>query len=350
VQAADRELREFTTERSPEEMMREREAAILKQMEFDERLRKRAGIEDIGIGALKRAEEREKMYEREKERRENENFVARLSKLSMPNMYGKVMGGDYGTMYAQQAAENRASDMAFRDAQDKLRDAIEDKRRADAVGNLAGSKDAAQAIIAANRELAKFRVTSAMDMAKGEVSGIPSLIQAKETGRANLAKEAEDVRKNNIYERLQREQIGIQRAQLLATEAARKPEIIKLADELAGRKEYAGKSFPELLDIAIQFTGGYQTKMEALDLKRQEEIRKRIEKDQSIALLSIKIASEKDPAKKALLEREKADKLKAIADSVPQVGGGIAGNAPVTGAPTGGNTRMKFDAKGNPIP
>lgn len=333
VQEADRVLKEYTTERSPEDMMREREEATLKEMELAERLRKRAGIGDIGLGALKRAEEREKQYEAEKERREHENFIARLSKLSMPNMYGKVMGGEYGAMYAQQAAENRATDMAFREAQDKLRDAIDDKRRADAVGNLSASKEAAQAILQANRELAKFKVTSAIDMAKGEMQGIPSLIQAKETGRANLAKEAEDVRRNDIYERLQREQIGIQRAQLLATEAARKPEIIKLADELAGKKEYAGKSFPELLDIAIQFTGGYQTKMAGLEYKRAEEIRKLVEKDQSIGLLKIQIASEKDPAKKAKLEEEVAKKLKTIADSVPEVGGGIAGVATNAGAP-----------------
>jgi hypothetical protein len=350
AQAYDEALKEFTTERSPEEMMLERANTARKQMEIDKQLRKEAGVEDIGLGALKRAGEREKMYEEEKGRRSNENLIARLSKLSMPNMYGAVMGGDYGTMYAQQASENRASDMAFRDAQDKLKDAIDDKRRADAVGNLAASKEAAQAILQANRELAKLRVTGAAEMAKAEVSGIPSLIQAKETGRANLAKEAEDVRRNDIYERLQREQIGIQRAQLLATEAARKPEIIKLADELAGKKEYAGKSFPELLDIAIQFTGGYQTKMAGLELKREEEIRKRIADDKGIGLLKIQIASEKDPAKKARLEEDMAGKIKAIADSVGQVGGGIAGGAPTAGAPAAGNTRMKFDAKGNPIP
>jgi hypothetical protein len=333
VQEADRILKEYTTERSPEDMMREREEATLKQMEFDERLRKKAGIGDIGIGALKRAEEREKQYESEKERRANENFIARLSKLSMPNMYGAVMGGDYGTMYAQQASENRASDMAFRDAQDKLRDAIDDKRRADAVGNLAGSKDAAQAIIAANRELAKLRVTSGMEMAKGEMQGIPSLIQAKDKRQSDVDTLAETKRYRDMYERLEREKIGIQRAQALAAEAARKPEIIKLADELAGKKEYAGKSFPELLDIAIQYTGGYQTKMAGLEYKRAEEIRKLVEKDQSIGLLKIQIASEKDPAKKAKLEEEVAKKLKTIADSVPEVGGGIAGVATNAGAP-----------------
>ena len=333
ARAYDEALKEYTTERSPEEMMLERANTARKQMEIDKQLRKEAGVEDIGLGALKRAGEREKMYEEEKGRRSNENLIARLSKLSMPNMYGAVMGGDYGTMYAQQASENRASDMAFRDAQDKLKDAIDDKRRADAVGNLAASKEAAQAILQANRELAKLRVTGAAEMAKAEVSGIPSLIQAKETGRANLAKEAEDVRRNDIYERLQKEQISIQRAQLLATEAARKPEILKLADDLAGRKEYAGKSFPELLDIAIQFTGGYQTKMAGLELKREEEIRKRIKDDTSIGLLKIQIASEKDPVKKAKLEEEVARKVKTIADDVGQVGGGIAGVATSAGAP-----------------
>lgn len=333
VQEADRILKEYTTERSPEDMMREREEATLKQMEFDERLRKKAGIGDIGIGALKRAEEREKQYESEKERRANENFIARLSKLSMPNMYGAVMGGDYGTMYAQQASENRASDMAFRDAQDKLRDAIDDKRRADAVGNLSASKEAAQAILQANRELAKLRVTSATEMAKGEMQGIPSLIQAKDKRQSDVDTLAETKRYRDMYERLEREKIGIQRAQALAAEAARKPEIIKLADELAGKKEYAGKSFPELLDIAIQFTGGYQTKMAGLELKREEEIRKRIKDDTSIGLLKIQIASEKDPVKKAKLEEEVARKVKTIADDVGQVGGGIAGVATSAGAP-----------------
>jgi len=333
ARAYDEALKEFTTERSPEEMMLERANTARKQMEIDKQLRKEAGIEDIGLGALKRAEEREKQYESEKERRAQENFIARLSKLSMPNMYGKVLGGEYGSMYAQQAGENRAADMAFRDAQDKLKDAIEDKRRADAVGNLAASKEAAQSILNANRELAKLRVTGAGEMAKAEVSGIPSLIQAKDKRQSDIDTLAETKRYHDMYERLQKEQIGIQRAQALAAEAARKPEIIKLADELAGKKEYAGKSFPELLDIAIQFTGGYQTKMAGLELKREEEIRKRIADDKGIGLLKIQIASEKDPAKKARLEEDMAGKIKAIADSVGQVGGGIASVAAGAGAP-----------------
>ena len=333
ARAYDEALKEFTTERSPEEMMLERANTARKQMEIDKQLRKEAGIEDIGLGALKRAEEREKQYESEKERRAQENFIARLSKLSMPNMYGKALGGEYGSMYAQQAGENRAADMAFREAQDKLKDAIEDKRRADAVGNLAASKEAAQSILNANRELAKLRVTGAGEMAKAEVSGIPSLIQAKDKRQSDIDTLAETKRYHDMYERLQKEQIGIQRAQALAAEAARKPEIIKLADELAGKKEYAGKSFPELLDIAIQFTGGYQTKMAGLELKREEEIRKRIADDKGIGLLKIQIASEKDPAKKARLEEDMAGKIKAIADSVGQVGGGIASVATGAGAP-----------------
>jgi hypothetical protein len=100
ARAYDEALKEFTTERSPEEMMLERANTARKQMEIDKQLRKEAGVEDIGLGALKRAGEREKMYEEEKGRRSNENLIARLSKLSMPNMYGAVMGGDYGTMYA----------------------------------------------------------------------------------------------------------------------------------------------------------------------------------------------------------------------------------------------------------
>ena len=350
ARAYDEALKEFTTERSPEEMMLERANTARKQMEIDKQLRKEAGIEDIGLGALKRAEEREKQYESEKERRAQENFIARLSKLSMPNMYGKVLGGEYGSMYAQQAGENRAADTAFREAQDKLKDAIEDKRRADAVGNLAASKEAAQSILNANRELAKLRVAGAGEMAKAEVSGIPSLIQAKDKRQSDVDTLAETKRYHDMYERLQKEQIGIQRKQALAAEAARKPEIIKLADELASKKEYAGKSFPELLDIAIQFTGGYQTKMAGLELKREEEIRKRIADDKGIGLLKIQIASEKDPAKKAKLEEDMAGKIKAISDSVGQVGGGIAGGASAAGAPSSGNTRMKFDAKGNPIP
>jgi hypothetical protein len=350
ARAYDEALKEFTTERPPEEQMRERADLARRQMEIDKQLRKEAGIEDIGLGALKRAEEREKMYEEEKGRRSNENLIARLSKLSMPNMYGRVMGGEYGSMYAQQGAENRAADIAFRDAQDKLKDAIDDKRRADAVGNLAASKEASQAILQANRELAKLRVTGAAEMAKAEVSGIPSLIQAKDKRQSDVDTLAETKRYHDMYERLQKEQIGIQRAQALAAEAARKPEIIKLADELAGKKEYAGKSFPELLDIAIQFTGGYQTKMAGLELKREEEIRKRIAEDKGIGLLNIQIASEKDPAKKAKLEQDKSEKIRKIASDIPQVGGGIAGGAPATEAPASGNTRMKFDAKGNPIP
>lgn len=355
AQAADQALKEYTTERSPEEMMREREAAILKQMEFDERLRKRAGIEDIGIGALKRAEEREKMYEREKERRENENFVARLSKLSMPNMYGKVMGGEYGTMYAQQAAENRASDMAFRDAQDKLRDAIEDKRRADAVGNLAGSKEAAQAIIAANRELAKFRVTGAMEMAKGEMQGIPSLIQAKDKRQSDVDTLAETKRYHDMYERLQKEQIGIQRAQALAAEAARRPEIIRMAEELGNKPEFAGKQFSELLDLAMKASPTYASGLERLEQLRSANIEKAINDAKTpIMMANMALKNAKTPEEKLKAQTDLDQIYKDIYARFPPVGGigGInpSSGAPTTGAPTGGNTRMKFDAKGNPIP
>jgi hypothetical protein len=356
ARAYDEALKEYTTERSPEEMMRERADLARKQMEIDKQLRKDAGVEDIGLGALKRAEEREKMYEEEKGRRSNENLIARLSKLSMPNMYGRVMGGDYGTMYAQQASENRASDMAFRDAQDKLKDAIDDKRRADAVGNLSASKEASQAILQANRELAKLRVTGAGEMAKIEGQGIPNLIQAKETERANLAKEAEDVRKNNIYERLQKEQISIQRAQLLATEASRKPEVIRMAEELGKRPEYSGKPFSELLELALRASPTYSSGLERLEQLRADNIRKAIDDQKTIILqanLRIQNAKTEDDRVKA------KNDLKEIYDNIyaryPAVGG-IGGlgqkpaGAPTTGAPAAGNTRMKFDAKGNPIP
>lgn len=335
AQAYDEALKEYTTERSPEEMMRERADLARKQMEIDKQLRKDAGVEDIGLGALKRAEEREKMYEEEKGRRSNENLIARLSKLSMPNMYGRVMGGDYGTMYAQQASENRASDMAFRDAQDKLKDAIDDKRRADAVGNLSASKEASQAILQANRELARLRVTGAAEMAKIEGQGIPNLIQAKETGRANLAKEAEDVRKNDIYERLQREQISIQRAQLLATEASRKPEVLRMAEELGKKPEYSGKPFSELLELALRASPTYSSGLERLEQLRADNIRKAIDDQKTIILqanLRIQNAKTDD-------ERVKAkNDLKEIYDNIyaryPAVGGiGGLGQKPA-GAPT----------------
>jgi hypothetical protein len=65
--------------------------------------------------------------------------------------------------------------------------------------------------------------------------------------------------------------------------------------------------------------------MAGLELKREEEIRKRIADDRGIDLLKIQIASEKDPAKKAKLEADMADKIRVITNSVPQVGGGIGG-------------------------
>lgn len=355
VQAAERELREFTTERSPEEQMRERADLARKQMEFRKQLRKEAGIEDIGIGALKRSEEREKQYESEKERRANENFIARLSKLSMPNMYGAVMGGDYGTMYAQQASENRASDMAFREAQDKLRDAIEDKRRADAVGNLAASEEAAQAIININRELAKFRVTSGLEMAKGEMQGIPSLIQAKDKRQSDVDTLAETKRYRDMYERLEREKIGIQRAQALASAAAHRPEIIRMAEELGKQPEYAGKKFSELLDLAMRASPTYASGLERLEQLRSANIERAINDAKTpIMMANMALQKAKTPEEK-LKAKEDLDQIyKDIYARFPAVGG-IGGlnpstGAPTTGAPTGGNTRMKFDAKGNPIP
>jgi hypothetical protein len=355
ARAYDEALKEFTTEKPIEEQMRERANTARKQMEIDKQLRKEAGIEDIGLGALKRAEEREKQYESEKERRAQENFIARLSKLSMPNMYGKVLGGEYGSMYAQQAGENRAADMAFREAQDKLKDAIEDKRRADAVGNLAASKEAAQSILNANRELAKLRVTGAAEMAKAEVSGIPSLIQAKDKRQSDIDTLAETKRYHDMYERLQKEQISIQRAQALAAEAARKPEIIRMAEELGKKPEYADKKFSELLDLAMRASPTYASGLERLEQLRSANIEKAINDAKTpIMMANMALQKAKTPEEK-LKAKEDLDQIyKDIYARFPAVGG-IGGlnpstGAPTTGAPTGSNTRMKFDSKGNPIP
>lgn len=355
ARAYDEALKEFTTEKPIEEQMRERADLARKQMEVDKQLRKEAGIEDIGLGALKRAEEREKMYEAEKERRAQENFIARLSKLSMPNMYGRVLGGEYGSMYAQQAGENRAADMAFRDAQDKLKDAIEDKRRADAVGNLAASKEASQAILNANRELAKLRVTGAAEMAKAEVSGIPSLIQAKDKRQSDVDTLAETKRYHDMYERLQKEQIGVQRAQALASAAAHRPEIIRMAEELGKQPEYAGKKFSELLDVAMRASPTYASGLERLEQLRSANIEKAINDAKTpimMANMALKNAKTEEEKKKA---KEDLDQIyKDIYSRFPAVGGigGLnpATGAPTTGASTGSNTRIKFDAKGNPIP
>lgn len=334
VKAFEKSLEEFTTERPAEEQMLERANLARRQMEIDRQLRKEAGIEDIGIGALKRAEERERQYEAEKERRANENFIARLSKLSMPNMYGRVLGGEYGTMYAQQAAENRASDMAFRDAQDKLKDAIEEKRRADAVGNLTASKEASQAILSANRELAKLRVTGAQELAKAETSGIPQLIQARETERYHRADIAQKEAYNAMYERLQKEHIGVQRAQLLASEAARRPEVIRTAEELAKKPEFADKKFSELLDIALRTTPAFASNLERLEQLRAANIEKAIkDANTQILLAQTALKNAKTPEEKQTAQTNLEKIYTDIYARYPAVGGiaGLnAGNVPTT--------------------
>ena len=301
---------------TPEQLIAKRQALLQQQ-----------GVRPVGEGQEQRLNKREKDYEQEKKDRAFNNLIASMSAFGRPNISGKGQGSDYANTAVQGFETGRQEDSKFREAQDRLRDALEAQRRAEAVGNV----DMAQK---ANLEAKKAQAD--MDRAK--------LTAAGQAAHTDIVAQGQGLQYLTDQERikLQQESNRIQAAQL-----AKNPDAIRGAEALIEAAKREGGKVPTLQEALItygQSSAGYQGREAAIDQQKEKLIQDKYEKQRPHTEMMIDMTRKKDPAKAA--EMETANK--AVMDRLRrEISGGVSSEQ--GGATQSGNTRVRLDAQGNII-
>jgi len=290
---------------TPEAIIAKRQALLEQQ-----------GVRPIGEAQEQRLNKRETDYEQEKKDRALNNLIASMSAFGRPNIQGRGLGSEYANTAVQGFEAGRQEDTKFKDAQDRLRDALETQRRAEKVGNV----DLAQKAV----EDAK-KAKADMDRAKLTAAG--QAAQVATTSQGHGLQYLTDQQRIAAT----REATKVQLAQL-----EKDPEAIRGANALIKAAIKEGSKVPTLQEALViygQSSAGYMGREEAVDAARTKEAEAAYLKDNKMKIMQA--ALEKDPAKKKILEDElaieKANAYKRFkvrsADGVSSEQGGGASSA-----------------------
>jgi len=253
---------------TPEQLIAKRKALLEKQ-----------GVRPAGEGQEKRIQERDVAYEQEKKDRALNNLIASMSAFGRPNIQGRGLGSEYANTAVQGFEAGRAEDAKFRDAQDKLRDAIETQRRAELIGDV----DTAQK---ANQEATKLRA----EMRRATLTAAGQAAQTDITARGQGLQYLTD------QERIAatREANRIQAAQL-----AKDPDAIRGARALMKDAKDAGKelTLEQALIIYGQSSAGYLSREASIEQQKEKLIQDKYEKARPYPESMIAMTRQKDSAK-----------------------------------------------------
>jgi hypothetical protein len=287
----------------PEDIIAKRQALLQQQ-----------GVGIAGEGQEKRMQERGVAYEQEKKDRALNNLIASMAAFGRPNIQGRGLGSDYANTAVQGFEAGRAEDARFREAQDKLLDAIETQRRAEKVGNVDMAQKAVEDQKKAKAEMARAKLTATGQAAQTEMMGQGQGLQYLESQERNkLAAEANRIQAANL---------------------AKDPDAIRGAKALIAANPKL--TLEQALIIYGQSSAGYQSREAAIEQQKEKLIQDKYEKQRPHTEMMIDMTRKKDPAKAAEMEaanKAVMDRLRReISGGVSSdQGGGSGGGAANTG-------------------
>jgi hypothetical protein len=292
---------------TPEALIAKRQALLEQQ-----------GVRPIGEGQEERLNKRDTAYEQEKKDRALNNLIASMAAFGRPNIQGRGLGSDYANTAVQGFEAGRQEDVKFREAQDRLRDALETQRRAEKVGNVDLAQKSVEDAKKAQADMNRAKLTAAGQAAQTEMMGQGQGLQYLESQARN---------------KLTAEANRIQAAQL-----AKEPDAIRGAEAIRRDAKKAGKdlTLEQALIIWGQSNAGYLGREAAIDQQKEKLIQDKYEKQRPHPEMMIDMTRKKDPAKAAEMEaanKAVMDRLrKEISGGVSSdQGGGSSGGAANTG-------------------
>jgi hypothetical protein len=297
--------------REPEQEIEKPEDIIAKR----KALLEQQGVRPAGEGQERRIQERGVAYEQEKKDRALNNLIASMSSFSRPNIQGRGQGGDYANTAVQGFEAGRQEDTRFRDAQDKLQDALEAQRRAELVGNVDMAQKAVEDQKKAKAEMAKTRLTALGEGARTEATKASSGLQyLSEQDRIAAMRESN----------------RIQAAQL-----AKDPDAIRGAKALMAANPEL--TLEKALVIYGQSSAGYLGREAGIDQQKEKLVQERYDKRRPYPETMIDMTRQKDPEKAAQYEaanKAVMDKVRkeVMSDNAPSdQGGGSSGGTSSAG-------------------
>jgi len=264
--------------REPEEAIETPEQLIAKR----KALLEQQGVRPAGEGQERRIQERGQAYEQEKKDRALNNLIASMAAFGRPNIQGRGLGSDYANTAVQGFEAGRAEDAKFRDAQDKLLDAIETQRRAELVGDV----DTAQK---ANAEQKKIRE----DIRKSKLTAMGEGARTEATKAAAGLGYISDQNRIKSAENIAR--INRESAERTAA-MAHTPQVVATAEWLMGQDPKLTREEALRIGAEIANTG----RLDAVDAKRTADADKAFKEQNKQNIMAA--ALEKDPVKKKALQ------------------------------------------------
>jgi len=257
--------------REPEQEIEKPEDIIAKR----KALLEQQGVRPAGEGQERRIQERGVAYEQEKKDRALNNLIASMSAFGRPNIQGRGLGSEYANTAVQGFEAGRQEDTKFKDAQDKLQDALEAQRRAELVGNVDMAQKAVEDQKKAKAEMAKTRLTALGEGARTEATKASSGLQyLSEQDRIAAMRESNK----------------IQAAQL-----AKDPDAIRGAKALMAANP--NLTLEQALVIYGQSSAGYLSREASIEQQKEKLIQDKYEKARPYPESMIAMTRQKDSAK-----------------------------------------------------